>query len=64
MRLYQNGAVNRCSGESSLRKLVAHRNKLGESTASDSFLDISAGRIIGGEIVFERFRSSLMARRS
>ena len=56
MRLYQNGAVNRCSGESSLRKLVAHRNKLGESTASDSFLDISAGRIIGGEIVFERFR--------
>jgi hypothetical protein len=29
---------------------------LGEATASDSFLDISAGRIIGGEIVFERFR--------
>jgi len=32
-----------------------------EATASDSFLDISAGRIIGceivgGEIVFERFR--------
>jgi hypothetical protein len=29
---------------------------LGEATASDSFLDISAGRIIGGEIVFEGFR--------
>ncbi len=28
----------------------------GEATGSDSFLDISAGRIIGGEIVFERFR--------
>jgi hypothetical protein len=33
----------------------------GESTASESFLDIYAGRIIGGEIVggeivFERFR--------
>jgi hypothetical protein len=27
-----------------------------EATASDSFLDVSAGRIIGGEIVFERFR--------
>jgi hypothetical protein len=29
---------------------------LGETTASDSFVDISAGRIIGGEMVFERFR--------
>jgi len=29
---------------------------LGEATVSDSFVDISAGRIISGEIVFERFR--------
>ena len=29
---------------------------LSEAAASDSFVDISAGRIIGGEIVFERFR--------
>jgi hypothetical protein len=29
---------------------------LGEATASDSFVDISAGRIISSEIVFERFR--------
>jgi hypothetical protein len=27
-----------------------------EATASDSFVDISAGRIISSEIVFERFR--------
>ena len=30
--------------------------RLGEATGSDNFVDISAGRIIGGEIVFERFR--------
>jgi len=29
---------------------------LSEAAASDSFVDISAGRIISGEIVFERFR--------
>jgi hypothetical protein len=27
-----------------------------EAAASDSFVDISAGRIISSEIVFERFR--------
>jgi hypothetical protein len=29
---------------------------LGAAAASDSFVDISAGRIISSEIVFERFR--------
>jgi hypothetical protein len=29
---------------------------LGEATSSDRFVDISAGRIISSEIVFERFR--------
>jgi hypothetical protein len=49
--LHRNGA----SGIA-LRKLEECRSKPGAATALDSFVDISAGRIIGGEIVFERFR--------